>query len=116
MVAKIPPVRGGFQSLVQKDQLSDDLNSYVDSRCQPRLELFECPHKMILSLSSRKLLFISSALISAIGVPAVNSLVPWTDLNGWLKYFWPACQAEVTAVQKFFETKVKTLHEVYIIH
>lgn len=53
----------------------------------------------------------SGGLISALGVPMINSIVPWTDLSGWLKYFWPTSQAEVTAVQNFFETKVRALHE-----
>lgn len=32
-------------------------------------------------------------------------------MSGWLRYFWPTSQAEVTAVQNFFETKVRASHE-----
>ena len=46
----------------------------------------------------------------------INSILPWTDFNEWLRYFWPASEAEVTAVQDFFVTKVRTLHEVCIVY
>lgn len=54
----------------------------------------------------------SAAILSAVGVPVLNSVLPSTDFCEWLRYIWPTSDAEITAVQNFFVTKVRQLHEV----
>ena len=44
--------------------------------------------------------------------PMINRVIPFTDPCKWVKYFWPASQEEITAVQEFVRTKASILQKV----
>ena len=50
-------------------------------------------------------------VLTAVG-SATNHYLPSTDPCGLIKYFWPASDEEIKAVQKFFQTKTVKLQQV----
>ena len=44
--------------------------------------------------------------------PVINRVIPFTDPCKWVKYFWPASQEEITAIQEFVRTKACILQQV----
>lgn len=49
--------------------------------------------------------------LTAVG-SAANHRWPSTDPCGCIKYFWPASEEEIKAVQEFFKTKTVKLQQV----
>lgn len=56
---------------------------------------------------------IAAGLTVGTGVagPVINRVIPFTDPCKWVKYFWPASQEEITAVQEFVRTKACILQQ-----
>ena len=76
--------------------------------------------KFFLLFATKKQIFLGLILTFLTGLtvgtgvagPMINRVIPFTDPCKWVKYFWPASQEEITAVQEFVRTKASILQKV----
>ena len=76
--------------------------------------------EVFLLFAIKKLIFLDLIITFLTGLtvgtgvagPVINRVIPFTDPCTWVKYFWPASQEEITAVQEFVRTKACILQQV----